>query len=227
MNPSLTYAFAALMVVVGVVFIYLIVRPNPRRLPRGVVQWAGVALSVLLIGLGGALAVLTFQVDARQSGRLPTVVASGDEVSQEPAPNFRFVNLASDAEEELAAYRGRVVLLNFWATWCPPCLGELPDLNRLYEDYAADGLAVITISDEDPATIRDFAEEEIPLRTINGYIDAPERLPAPFDRMQTGRPMSYVIDRDGIIRRIVLGQRDYAAFEAMVRPLLAAEPARP
>jgi thiol-disulfide isomerase/thioredoxin len=222
LSPTLTYVLAAVMAVVGLGFIYIIVRPNDKPLPQGAVQWTGAVMSLLLVGLAVALSVLTYQVDRREDlGEFPPLVGTTE--AQEEAENFSFYLLPGGKEVELEDYEGQVVLLNFWATWCPPCLNELPALNQLYADYADEGLAVITLSDEDPATIEDFAAEEIGLETISGYISDPEALPQPFIRMLTGRPMTYIIDREGVVRNIILGERDYASFEMMVGPLLLQE----
>ena len=219
MSPSITYALAALMVVVGFGFIYILVRPNARPVPQGAVQWTGTLMSGVLIALGVALGVLTYQIEQQAQVELTPPVA-GSETVDLPAENFTFTLLDSGEEVALTDYRGQVVLLNFWATWCPPCLTELPALNRLQREYGDDGLVVVTISDEDPATIRDFAEEEIELHTVSGFVTAPEELPQPFVQMLAGRPMSYIVDREGRVRQVILGERDFAAFETMVVPLL-------
>src|SRR5262249_44257408 len=75
------------------------------------------------------------------------------------APTFRLPALAG-GEVDLASLRGRPVLLNFWATWCPPCVSEMPSLERLYRTLGKEGLAVVTVSvDEDDETLRRFVEE--------------------------------------------------------------------
>ena len=72
------------------------------------------------------------------------------------APPFRLPALAG-GEVDLAAQRGKVVVVNFWATWCPPCVAEMPSLERLHRALAPEGLAVVTVStDEDEAELRRF-----------------------------------------------------------------------
>ena len=66
----------------------------------------------------------------------------------ELAPTLRFRLVETNQEKRLGDYKGKVVILNLWPTWCPPCLEELPELNRLQEKYRSDGLVVVTISDE-------------------------------------------------------------------------------
>jgi len=75
------------------------------------------------------------------------------------APDFRLPVLAG-GEQELAALRGRLVLVNFWATWCPPCVAELPSLERLHRSLGPEGLVVLGVSvDEDESALRRFVRE--------------------------------------------------------------------
>ena len=75
------------------------------------------------------------------------------------APGFRLPSLAG-GEVDLASQRGKVVVLNFWATWCPPCVAEMPSLERLHRALSPEGLSVVTVStDEDEAELRRFVAE--------------------------------------------------------------------
>ena len=113
----------------------------------------------------------------------------------------------------LAQLRGRVVLINFWATWCVPCRAEVPLLNRYYASHAAQGLTVIGIAvDTDAATHRLW---------ISHYIHYPQA-----DAF-TGRygilggvPTSYVIGRDGTMRYAAGGALSQATLDRVVTPLL-------
>ncbi len=126
----------------------------------------------------------------------------------EPAPELRFARVEDGTTASLADHRGEVVLLNFWATWCPPCRGELPDLDRLQETYRGRGLVVLQISDEPRETLTGFLEES-PMTTEHGYV---ERFPWP----ECGRPTTYVIDREGVVRKAFLGARSFEQFESAV-----------
>lgn len=121
----------------------------------------------------------------------------------------------------LKSLRGKVVLLNFWATWCVPCRTEIPELNELQENLATDGLSIIGVSwDDSPQAIVQF-QEEIPQRYIivlNG-----ERLQDSFGGIRS-LPVTVVIDRKGRIRHTIIGARDRAGFESMVKPLLTEAP---
>jgi peroxiredoxin len=76
----------------------------------------------------------------------------------QPAPTFALVTLDGDAFD-LAAQRGRVVVLSFWATWCPPCREEIPHLEKLWRELGGDGLSMVALArEEDEATVRAFLE---------------------------------------------------------------------
>jgi cytochrome c-type biogenesis protein len=113
--------------------------------------------------------------------------------------------------------RGRVVLVNFWATWCLPCRAEIPDFNRMQKDYEARGFAVVGISSHDtPEMIRDFqsvVKQEYQLLTSGD--DAPSDF-----QTGAGRPATLILDREGRIRERFIGERDRATFDAVIRPLL-------
>jgi len=136
-----------------------------------------------------------------------------------PAQDFQFRDVETGRDHALSQYRGKVVLLNLWATWCPPCLSEIPELNRLHTTYEDQGLVVISVSDEAVADLRSF-ERNLPLETLSAFVaptgDLPDLVRAGFEI----RPTSYVIDRDGTVRKYILGARSFRYFERMVQPYL-------
>lgn len=199
----------------GIGIIYLILRGRPSRQPQGALEWTGVVLSLLVVLTAGGLSLLTLTGEAGASFGSQKKTVIGELA---PALRFRIVN--SDQEKALSDYRGRVVILNLWATWCPPCLDELPELNRLQEVYGANGLVVVTISDERRETIQRFEREELQLETVSGYLPQDREWPSPYDRVLESRPMSFVIDREGIIQNMWSGTEDFTAFERAVAPYL-------
>jgi thiol-disulfide isomerase/thioredoxin len=78
---------------------------------------------------------------------------------QKPFPEIRFTETLSGAQKKLSDYNGKVVVLNIWATWCPPCRREMPDLDKLEQQFSSAGLSVIALSDEDTSTVRQYIEE--------------------------------------------------------------------
>ena len=116
------------------------------------------------------------------------------------APDFAFEDLEGRVWR-LSALRGKPVLLNFWATWCPPCRKEVPDLERFHDRYG-DRIVLLGINwGEDPAEVRRFLKRYGV--TYTNLLDKDGKF---FVRYRlTGLPTSYWIDEEGIIRGIWLG----------------------
>ncbi|HEX7477990.1 MAG TPA: TlpA disulfide reductase family protein [Polyangiales bacterium] len=119
-----------------------------------------------------------------------------------------------------ASLAGKVVIVDFWATWCAPCREELPMLDKLYQKYRAQGLVVIGVSvDKDVANVRKFLVK-LPLSFPITH-DAEHQVSG---RYQPPRmPSSYVIDKKGIVRFVHGGYRadDAQEFEAQIQSLLS------
>lgn len=134
----------------------------------------------------------------------------------EPAPSFAVPDLHGQLSS-LAAYRGRVVVMNLWASWCPPCRAEMPDLQRLYAAYGARGVVVLGVDQGESAQrVRAFAQS---LR-----IHYPILLD---DRQQYGRvyaalglPTTILVDRGGVVVRGFDGPLSYEQMTAALAPLL-------
>lgn len=105
----------------------------------------------------------------------------------------------------LASYRGRVVLLNFWATWCPPCVQEMPGLVELHHERP--DLAILAVSiDEDPDAYANFLiRRHVDLITVRDPTEKAAHL-----YHSEGWPETYIIDRNGIIRRKIVGDPDWS-----------------
>ena len=126
-----------------------------------------------------------------------------------PAPDLHWQELSDPAiTRKLADYQGRVVLVNLWATWCPPCREEMPDLDRLQRSLGEQGLVVLHLSDEKVETLSSYLEEH-PMSTEHGRVDS-------FPWPAAGRPTTFVVDRQGIVQRAILGSRDYEYFTSLV-----------
>lgn len=122
----------------------------------------------------------------------------------------------------VSSLRGRVVLVNFWATWCLPCRAEIPDFNRMQKDYEARGFTVVGISSHDtPEMIQDFQSV---VRQEYQLLTSGDDAPADF-QTGPGRPATFILDREGRIRERFIGERDRATFDAVVKPLLDESPA--
>ena len=212
-NPTVIYAAVVVLAAVGLSFIWLIMRGNPSRRPNGPMEWGGVAISALVIVAAGGLAWVTYSVEHGAD------LGPDRNVVGREAPDLAYRLVESDEVERLSAHDGNVVLLNLWATWCAPCLEELPALNRLQQQFDSEGLVVLTISDEPRETLLRFAQER-PHWTVNAYLPDESKWPFPYSRVEGARPTSFVIDRDGVIRATWPGARSYRELEQGVRPYL-------
>ncbi|HYC49839.1 MAG TPA: TlpA disulfide reductase family protein [Gemmatimonadaceae bacterium] len=114
------------------------------------------------------------------------------------APAYSAQSLAGDSVS-LAAARGKVVLLNVWATWCHPCRDEIPELQRLHEQYRARGLELIGVSVDaagNDESIRAFAQEF--RMTYPIWRDPDDHISTRF--LIYGVPATFLVDRDGVLR---------------------------
>jgi peroxiredoxin len=144
----------------------------------------------------------------------------------EPAPAYAAPTMAGDTLS-LADLRGDVVVLNIWATWCPPCREEMPGLEALQQRYAAEGLHVIGVSIDGrnaAGEVRSFLESNGITFTI--LHDADERVTRVFRTM--GVPETYLIDREGRLVRRWIGKIDAESetIRSAVREALAGEQRR-
>ncbi|MHB8147056.1 MAG: TlpA family protein disulfide reductase [Vulcanimicrobiaceae bacterium] len=134
----------------------------------------------------------------------------------QPAPVFALHDDRGNPAS-LAAYRGKVVLLNLWASWCPPCRAEMPDLQRLQSAYASRGLVVIGVNQgESPQRAADFAKAlqiDFPI-----WIDDQQQYGRVFAAL--GLPTTVIIGPDGIVRRGFDGALTLDQMRAAVAPLL-------
>jgi thiol-disulfide isomerase/thioredoxin len=133
-----------------------------------------------------------------------------------PAPLNRTVERVDGGKLELSSLRGKVVLLNFWATWCGPCRTEMPEFADLYRRYQSEGLEIVGLSmDSDASAIKEFvAELQIPYPI--GFSD--DGLEDAFQLF--GLPTTIVIARDGRVCRRNIGLVPKATFETQIRKLL-------
>lgn len=138
-------------------------------------------------------------------------------VTGKPAPNFSRVALDGKTVR-LGDYRGRVVLLNFWATWCAPCQAELPHFAKWQRKYGAQGLQVIAVSmDDAPAAPYALVRKIRPGYPVVMGDDALGTLYGGI----LGLPVTFLIARDGSVVERVEGETDLITLEMRVAKLLA------
>lgn len=138
------------------------------------------------------------------------------------APDFDAVQLPTGKPVTIEDYRGKVVLLNIWATWCPPCKVEMPSMERLHRKLAGTDFRLVAVSvDEDDSTVVNKFVKEMGLtfEILHNRDGSIRRI-----YQTTGVPESFVIDRDGVIVKKIIGAADWEApvNEALIRRLLDA-----
>jgi len=147
-------------------------------------------------------------------------------IPPEPPPPAGIVDLNEEGWRELRArYRGRVLLVNFWATWCEPCREEYPALVKLYSTYRAQGLSLVAISMDEPESLpaiaqflksqgAQFGSYRHNFRDFAAFVDSVN------PRWGGGIPASFLYDREGKLVASWQGATRFEEFERAVRPLL-------
>ena len=125
------------------------------------------------------------------------------------APDFELENLAG-GKTKLSSYRGKVVFLNFWATWCPPCRAEMPSMQALYEELGNDHFEIVGIDlQESRRTVQDFVNEyEL---TFPILLDSTGAVGATYGARSI--PTTFLIDRDGNAIGFLVGSRSWEGIE--------------
>ena len=136
---------------------------------------------------------------------------------KQPAPGWELKNLAGQPVK-LSDFEGKVVLLNFWATWCPPCRDEIPDLVSLQQQYSPRGLVVVGIAmdGKGAAIVQPFAKK----MEINYPLVIGDQKTAEAYGGIEALPTTFIIDRKGNVVAQQKGAVDRGSFEASIKPLL-------
>ena len=151
------------------------------------------------------------------------LVAAGLGVPKEPieADDFELASLAG-GKVKLSSYRGRVVFLNFWATWCPPCRAEMPSMERLHQLLRGRGLEIVAVDlQESKETARKFVKDNALTFTV--LLDPQGAVGGAWGAQSI--PTTYLIDRKGAILARSVGSREWdsADMVSLFETILAAE----
>ncbi len=142
------------------------------------------------------------------------------------APAFSLRDM-DDKAHRLMDYRGKVIMLNFWATWCPPCRREMPSLEALYRKFKDQGLVVLAVNQwEDPDLVFAYMGQLSVFPTFPVVFDREEKVSEAYG--VKGLPTTFLIDRKGQVVYRAVGGRDFAhpEVEQIIRTLLEV-PGRP
>jgi peroxiredoxin len=136
-------------------------------------------------------------------------------VEKGTAPQFTLSDMTGRSVS-LSDYRGKVVILDFWATWCPPCKKEIPDFIALQNQYALQGLQIIGVGLDEPSNVASFVQQY----GINYPVVVGDDAIANRYGGVSGIPTTFIIDKQGKIRNRYEGFTDRSVFEAEIKKLL-------
>ena len=160
---------------------------------------------IIITGIGVIVFLQTKDSAVNLSGR--QVLGKGL-----PAPNFSLPDLDGNMVR-LADYKGKVVLLNIWATWCAPCVEEMPSMEKLYQELKSEGFEILAVSIDTLG-----AESVLPfmkMHKLNFPILTDTKGTIKNLYHVTGVPESILIDKEGIIAEKMIGPRNWASPEAV------------
>ena len=164
-------------------------------------KWLGFLAFILCIvwiqTIGHSMTSETLDITPRtDTPKTDTKSTTPDQKKNDDTADYSMVvkSLSNGKFVRMSDFKGKVIFLNFWATWCPPCRGEMPSIQKLYDKTKKDGLVFICISNESEGTVYKFIKENgytFPIYTYSGYI------PQVYE--YTGIPTTFIISKDGKI----------------------------
>lgn len=191
--------------------IFTLLRSIGKRgylMPRDGKQWRELGGDLMSLAFG---AFAWYLLETNFQAPIDSVMGNRDR----SLAGLRFTEARTGTERSLEEMKGKVVLLNVWATWCPPCRREMPDLQRIDSAFAASGATVVALSDEDPQTVKGFLDDHGYRFTAGTFTSMP-----PSIASVGTRPVTILIDRDGAVADMVVGARGYGFFSGWVQDAL-------
>jgi peroxiredoxin len=130
-----------------------------------------------------------------------------------PSPDLS-ITTTDGATLQLSEFRGRAVILDYWATWCGPCVREIPHLQKVADEFPQD-LVVIGISSENMSVLQKFARS----KSMRYQVGNAASSPSPYADI-TVVPTTFFIDREGTIRKVLRGYQDYSQLNAQASMII-------
>ena len=160
---------------------------------------------VLIFSAAAIVLAITFIIVWMQSSRYEPLVVG------KAAPDFALTDI-TEKPYRLSDFRGKVVFLNFWATWCAPCREEMPSMEVLYKNFEKDGLVILAVSIDRVTTTKDIPPFVKGMNlTFPVLIDSWGQTDKPYKRL--GVPETFLIDQQGVIREIIIGPKDWTRVD--------------
>jgi thiol-disulfide isomerase/thioredoxin len=170
-------------------------------------RFESLILLVLALGMGWMMLSRVPETEVVRPASIP--------LSGHPAPDITVTTL-DGAPLALTDLRGKAVVLNFWATWCPPCQAEMPELQAAHQAYAPGGLVVLAVNQgEDAATVSAFLQE----RGLDFPVALDTQSEASMSYLVNSLPTTFFIDRNGVIRESIVGQMNAATLKQRLRSI--------
>ena len=197
--------------------------PSHRRSKKKALKKKNITpVGLIIIGVGIILVGIAIFVLMPKSDSSSSAVDMPKEYSSIPmevkfdAPQLALTNLEGETES-LKDYRGEVLMVNLWATWCPPCVAEIPMLQEYYEVHRADGFVMLGIdSQETPEVIAKYIENVGVTYPI--WVDEKGAAGQAFSSFSL--PSSFIIDREGTVRFTWTGAISRAVLEEYLTPII-------
>lgn len=167
----------------------------------------------IILCLAVAISFLAWKITLKGVPTHPPEPAK-DKIIGTKAPDFTLPDLKG-IEHKLSSYRGKVVLFNVWATWCKPCVDEMPSLQKLHEGLQGKDFVVLAASiDNDVALVEPFMQKYG--LTFTALLDTSEKVSKRYET--TGVPETFIINKDGVVVEKIVGPLDWndkAVFDYM------------
>lgn len=207
---SVCLSFLVVGVVVG--FVGIVLGIVSLRKPGGLLRhmaWAGLMLSIVGFVLSSIFGITYYNQYRELTGgdreRTENAMQDWEGVV---APDFK-VTTIDGKKIQLSELKGKRVVVDLWATWCGPCVEQIPEFNRLKEESSDQDLVILGISSEDEQTVKEFSKK----KSIKYLISSAKDLPAPYSQIEA-YPTAFFIDRKGTIQHVTEGYHD---FEDLVK----------
>jgi len=164
------------------------------------------------MGLRRSFLILVFAAALSHADPIAAAKAKALGLVGNLAPDFNLPDL-QDGSYNLADQRGKIIVLAFWATWCPPCRSEMPTFAKLQKELAKEGVFVVPVANDDPIKAREFlAKKKLEVLSL---VDSGGAVCRQFGA--NALPKTFVLDRDGVVVKAVIGKASEADLRQAIQ----------